>query len=101
MIRAENTWSEFRDPEDDEPVFDDKKGRLHYCKRCLKWVNSVFSNARYHLEKEYHMIVIEGPTPHYREIQRAIGLSFKDQEEKEKQQNILRNAISRKIFLEA
>jgi len=107
MIRAENTWSEFRDPEGDEPVFDDKKRRLHYCKRCLKWANSVSSNARYHLEKKHHMTVVEGPTPHYKETQRAIDLSFKDQEEKEKQtatekqQNILRNAISRKAFLEA
>jgi hypothetical protein len=31
------------------------------------------------------MIAVEGPTPHYRETQRAIDLSFKDQEEKEKQ----------------
>jgi len=30
MIRAENTWSEFRDSEGDEPVYDDKKRRLHY-----------------------------------------------------------------------
>lgn len=107
MIRAENTWNEFRDPEGDELVYDDKKRRLHYCKRCPKWANSVTSNARYHLEKKHHMIVVEGPTPHYRETQRAIDLSFKDQEEKEKQkekekqQNILRNAISRKAFLEA
>ncbi|KAH7347981.1 hypothetical protein BKA66DRAFT_432752, partial [Pyrenochaeta sp. MPI-SDFR-AT-0127] len=55
----------------------------------------------------HHMIVVEGPTPHYRETQRAINLSFKDQEEKEKrktkekQQNILHNAISRKAFLKA
>lgn len=107
MIRAENTWSEFRDPEGNEPVFDDKKRRLHYCKRCPKWANSVSSNARYHLERKHHMTVVEGPTPHYKETQRAINLSFKDQEEKEKQkakekqQNILRNAISRKAFLEA
>jgi hypothetical protein len=27
MIRAENTWSEFREPEGDKPVYDDKKRR--------------------------------------------------------------------------
>lgn len=107
MIRAENTWNEFRDPEGDEPVYDEKQRRLHYCKRCPKWANSVFSNARYHLEKKHHMTVVEGPTPHYRETQRAIDLSFKDQEEKEKQKtrekqhNLLRNVINRKAFLEA
>ena len=37
MIRAENTWNEFRDPEGDEPVYDEKRRRLHYCKRCSKW----------------------------------------------------------------
>src|SRR6266480_1610065 len=53
------------------------------------------------------MVVIEGPTPQYRETQRAIDLSFKDQEEKEKQrvkekeQNVLRNTINQKAFLEA
>src|SRR2546423_5903582 len=107
MIRAENTWSEFRSPEGDEPVFDERKRRLHYCKRCLKWATSVSSNGRYHLESQHQLVVVEGPTPHYRETQRAIDLSFKDQEKKEKQkteekqQNVLRNAINRKAFLEA
>src|SRR5579871_1094774 len=106
-IKAENTWNEFRDPEGDEPVYDDRKRRLHYCKRCPRWANSVSSNARYHLEKEHQMVIVEGPTPHYKETQRAIDLSFKVQEEKEKQkvkekeQNVLRNAINQKAFLEA
>ena len=106
-IKAENTWNEFRDPEGDEPVYDDRKRRLHYCKRCPRWANSVSSNARYHLEKEHQMVIVERPTPHYKETQRAIDLSFKVQEEKEKQkvkekeQNVLRNAINQKAFLEA
>jgi hypothetical protein len=67
MIRAENIWSEFRDPKGDELVYDDKKRRLHYYKRCPKWANSVSSNARYHLKKKYYIIVVEGPTPYYEE----------------------------------
>ena len=32
IIRVENTWNKFRDPEGDEPVYDEKRRRLHYCK---------------------------------------------------------------------
>ena len=103
MARAENTWNEFRDPEDDEPVYDDQKRRLHYCKRCRKWATSVSSNARYHLKKTHHMMVVEGPTLHYKETQRAINLIFRDQKEKEKhkaeetQENILRTLSTKGI----
>jgi hypothetical protein len=107
ILKAEHTWEHFRNPVGSEPQYDEKKRRIHFCKRCPKWSTSISSNARYHLEKAHQIIVTEAPTRHEAKVQQAIGLSFRHAKEqaseksKEKEMNILRNAIKHEAFLEA
>ena len=129
-LKANKTWSYFREPQGNEQDYDQEGRRLHYCLLCVgEWCSSNSSNARTHLLRHHDTIVTEDPTPHATQIHKAVDLTFehitegnkkkyKDHEKaidltfkhiienkkrkyKDDEEVILHNAIQQEAFLEA
>lgn len=63
-LRATSTWDHFREAQGNEPRT--LCGRLlHYCTYCRNpsWSTHISSNARYHLEKNHHIVIEEDSKP--------------------------------------